>query len=400
MNVFLIPSWYPSPSNPISGIFVKEEARFLAELHPEINVVVSLHGNGDFELDLKRPATLWNTLRRYIQANGFSEETYLPNLTEINRPCLTWTSRLFNGNMRQQLEVHRKNFFHAVERFGKPDLIHAHVTYPAGWIAMQLAREFGVPYIIKECMGPFPFRTPKFVNPDGSLTRWISEPLRNAQQTIAMSPMLADGMAAYGFKRPLVIPYPVDERRFEPEVARREGRFSFFTMCGLSAEKGIPDLLRAVPLALREVPDLFFKIGGSGRLQEYMQLAKELGIEHAVEWLGPVTREDAPRRFAECSAFIMVSHLETFGMVYAEAIACGRPVIATRCGGPEFIVNDKNGLLVEVGSIEQIATAMVEMRRNVDRFDSNEIRQDFLARFSRSGVIDRIVQCYHEVLVQ
>jgi glycosyltransferase involved in cell wall biosynthesis len=400
MNVFLIPSWYPSSSNPISGIFVKEEARFLAELHPGINVVVSLHGNGDFGLDLKRPATLWGTLRRFIRASGLSEVACLPNLVEINRPRLTWTLRLFNGNLRQQIDAHRKNFLRAVERFGKPDLIHAHVTYPAGWIAMQLASEFGVPYIIKECMGPFPFRTPKFVNPDGSLTHWISEPLQNAQQTIAMSPMLADGMAAYGLKRPLVIPYPVDERRFEPEVVRRQGQFSFFTMCGLSAEKGIPDLLRAIPLALREVPDLVFRIGGPGRLQEYRQLANELGIEHAVEWLGPVSREDAPRRFAECSAFIMVSHLETFGMVYAEAIACGKPVIATRCGGPEFIVNDKNGLLVDVGNIVQIANAMVEMYRIHDRFDRNEIRQDFLVRFSRNGVIDRIVQCYREVLAK
>lgn len=398
MNVFQIPSWYPSSSRPISGIFVQEESRFIAELHPEIFTVVSLHG--DFELDLRHPSTLWSTLARYTQATGFVETGPLTNLIEINRPCLTWTPRLLNGNIERVIAAHKENFRYVTKQFGKPDLIHAHVTYPAGWIAMQLSQEFEVPYLIKECMGPFPFDTPKFINPDGSLTRWIREPLEKADQVIAMSPSLADSIANFGLRRPLVIPYPVDERRFLPGTEGRKQKFQFFTLCGLSFEKGIPDLLRAIPLALREVPDLVFKIGGSGRQQEYMQLSKDLGIDGVVEWLGPVTREAAPRYFSESSAFVMVSHLETFGMVYAEAIASGKPVIATRCGGPEFIVNEKNGFLVEVGNIEQIAKAMVEMYRSYEKFDQREIRRDFLARFSRGAIISQIVQCYEKILAE
>ncbi len=372
----------------------------MAELHPEMSVVVSLHGNGTFELDLKQPSALWKTFGSFIRASSFTEVACLPNLVEINRPCLTWTPRLLNGNMRGLVAAHKKNFLHTMERFGKPDIIHAHVTYPAGWIAMQLSQEFEVPYLIKECMGPFPFRTPKFINRDGSLTHWIREPLEKADQVIAMSPSLADSIANFGLRRPLVIPYPVDERRFLPGAEERKQKFQFFTLCGLSFEKGIPDLLRAIPLALREVPDLVFKIGGAGKQDEYMQLARELGIAGAVEWLGPVTREAAPRCFSESAAFIMMSHLETFGMVYAEAVASGKPVIATRCGGPEFIVNEKNGFLVEVGNIEQIAKAMVEMYRSYEKFDQDAIRRDFLARFSRGAIISQIVQCYEKILAE
>jgi glycosyltransferase involved in cell wall biosynthesis len=398
MNVFLIPSWYPSPTRPISGIFVKEEAQFIAELHPEISIVVSLHGQDAFGLYLKRPLSALGVLWDFIKNGKVYKTEQLPNLWVINNPCLTWSPRILEGNMRGIIDAHKKNFRYAMSHIGKPDLIHAHVTYPAGWIAMHLSKEFGVPYLIKECMGPFPFEIPMFINNDGSLTRWIHEPLENAAQVIAMSPSLADSMAGFGFKRPLVIPYPVDDRRFTPVPYVRKQKFHFFTLCGLSPEKGIPDLLRAIPLALREVPNLCFKIGGTGNEEEYKQLSQMLGIEELVEWLGPVSREDAPRYFSECDAFIMVSHLETFGMVYAEAIASGKPVIATRCGGAEFIINNENGFLVDVGNVEKIAEAMICMYRNYDKFDNKKIRQNFLTRFSRGAIVEKLIKCYEDIL--
>lgn len=400
MNVFLIPSWYPSPSQKISGIFVKEEAQFIAELHSEVSIVVSLHGQDAFGLYLKRPLAALSVLWDFIRNGRISKTEQLPNLWIINNPCLTWSPRLLEGNMGGIIEAHKKNFRYAMSHMGKPDLIHAHVTYPAGWIAMHLSKEYGVPYLIKECMGPFPFARPLFINDDGSLTRRIREPLENATQVVAMSPSLADSMVNLGFKRPLVIPYPVDDRRFAPVKYDRNQKFQFFTLCGLFPEKGIPDLLRAIPLALREEPNLFFKIGGAGREEEYKQLSQMLGVAEFVEWLGPVSREDAPRYFSESDAFIMVSHLETFGMVYAEAIASGKPVIATRCGGAEFIVNNENGFLVDVGNVEQIAEAMIDMYRNYDKFDDNLIRQGFIAKFSRCAIVEKLIKCYEDILSQ
>lgn len=399
MNIFVIPSWYPSSTQPISGVFVKEEVECLAELHPELSIVVSLDGAGDYFIDPRRPVDSLRAFRRYLSADRISITGRRPNLIEMTRPCLSWTPRVLNGNIGRLVEVHRRNFLKAMKDFGKPDLIHAHVTYPAGWIAMEIAREFNVPYLIKECMGPFPFNTPKFINADGTLTRWIREPLQNARLSIAMSPMLADSMRDFGFKRPLVIPYPVDDRRFFPAADAPTEKFHFFTLCRLSEEKGIPDLLRAISLAAREVPALAFKIGGGGKQFEYMQLARSLGIDGMVEWLGPVSREDAPQYFSACSAFVMVSHLETFGMVYAEAIASGKPVIATRCGGAEFIINEKNGILVEVGNVGQIAKAIVEMYRNHEKYDREEIRRDFMTRFSRGAVIEQIAHCYEKIMV-
>lgn len=397
MNVFVIPSWYPTFTYPISGVFVKEEVECIAEIHAELSVVVSLDGGEEYYLNPKNPLKSLKVVSTFLKADKFVSKKIRPNLIELDRPSLKWPSVIFDGNMNQQIKLHRRNFSYAIENFGKPDLIHAHVTYPAGWIAMKLAQEFGVPYIIKECMGPFPFKIRKFLDKKGALTKWIRDPLENAAEVIAMSPQLADSMAAYGLKRPLVVPYPVDERRFELVPHGKRETFQFFTLCALSAEKGIPDLLRAIPAALRKRPKLFFRIGGSGRQEEYANLAQSLGVAHVVEWLGSISRADAPNHFASCDAFIMLSHLETFGMVYAEAIASGKPVIATRCGGAEFIVNERNGFLVDVANIDQISDAIVKMCDEVDTFEASEIRNDFLSRFSRVAVVKMIVQCYKKV---
>lgn len=399
MNVFVIPSWYPSLTYPISGIFVKEEVECIAEIHAEISVAVSLDGGEEYYLNPRSPFKSFMLFLAFLTTHKFVSKRICRNLIELDRPSLKWPTFISGGNLDGQIKVHRENFIYAINNFGKPDLIHAHVTYPAGWIAMKLAQEFDVPYIIKECMGPFPFKIRKFLDKRGALTKWIRDPLEKAAEVIAMSPQLADSMAAYGLKRPLVVPYPVDERRFElvPHVKRET--FQFFTLCALSPEKGIPDLLRAIPTALSKRPALLFRIGGSGRHEEYANLAQSLGIAHAVEWLGSVSRADASKYFADCDAFIMLSHLETFGMVYAEAIACGKPVVATRCGGAEFIINENNGLLVDVANIEQISGAIVQMSDEAVRFNPDEIRNDFLDRFSRSAIVQKITQCYKEVVV-
>lgn len=399
MNVFVIPSWYPTLTYPISGVFVKEEVECIAEIYPELSVVVSLDGGEEYYLNPRAPLKLFGLIWRFLKVEKFLPRKTRQNLVELNRPSLKWPTIIFDGNMNQRINVHRQNFLYAIQEFGKPDLIHAHVTYPAGWIAMKLAQEFGVPYIIKECMGPFPFKIRRFLDRNGALTKWIRGPLENATEVIAMSPQLADSMAAFGLKRPLVVPYPVDERRFEFVPHGKREIFQFFTLCALSPEKGIPDLLRAIPTALSKRPALLFRIGGSGRHEEYANLAQSLGIAHAVEWLGSVSRADASKYFADCDAFIMLSHLETFGMVYAEAIACGKPVIATRCGGAEFIINENNGLLVDVANIEQISGAIVQMSDEAVRFNPDEIRNDFLDRFSRSAIVQKITQCYKEVVV-
>jgi glycosyltransferase involved in cell wall biosynthesis len=401
MNIFVIPSWYPSEKNPISGIFVLEEVVAIAEERPDLFIVVSIDGSNEFFCDPRSPLKILCTIFKSFWIPKLRISHLISNLVEMRAKCFGCPTSIFRGNISGLIKVHRDNFIKAAELYGKPQIIHAHVTYPAGWIAMTLSQEFKIPYVIKECMGPFPFQKKHFIDRNGKLTKWIRDPLKKAQQVIVMSQFLANLIKAHDLPVHKIIPYPVDEKKFKslPNVASSfPGRVSFFTLCSLSHEKGIDDLLQGIAIAVLEEPDIFFTIAGAGPLKYYKNLASSLGISKHIKWLGPVTREVAIQNFNQSDAFIMLSHFDTFGMVYVEALAMGKPIIATRCGGPEEMVIEINGLLVDIGDISAISSAIVQMSRTYFKYDALAIRADFMARFSRTKIINDIVKCYQEIL--
>jgi glycosyltransferase involved in cell wall biosynthesis len=280
-----------------------------------------------------------------------------------------------------------------MDRVELVDIIHAHVSYPGGYIASLLSREFGIPYVLTEHMSPFPF--PGLMR-NGSPRNEISEAFDNASATIAVSKSLAERIASFGYQTPKVIPNVIDERRFQIGDPSRK-KFVFFTLGGLSSQKGIDVLLQSIA-KWNPPPDQFeFRIGGDGpQRSEYKKLADKLRVSDRVRWLGPVSRDDAPRLFQECHAFVMPSRHETFGVVFAEAIASGKPIIATKCGGPESIANDSNGILVEIGDVQGLVTAMKDVAKDIESYSPDAIRLDFMNRFSRQAVVPQLLSVYED----
>lgn len=394
MNLFIIPSWYPNPVQPIAGIFTREQAEALADLAPDVRVMVSTWGHdaGCFTPRLLRQSL---TALRWRLKQRADRITLRNGVHEIFNPALTWSHRLPFGGTRRLLAVNRKNLQLAIKTYGGVDLMHAHVSYPAGYVASVLSREFDIPYVLTEHMSPFPF--PSLMR-RGQPMPEIDQAFASAAEAIAVSPSLAERIGSFGYAAPCVIPNVVDERRFAPSAPCAD-KFVFFTLCGLSDQKGIDQLLHAIAL-WNPSPDRFeFRIGGDGPMRSaYQALAQQLGVADRMRWLGAVSREDAPQLFRDCHVYVMPSRHETFGVVFAEAIATGKPVIATRCGGPEFIVNDTNGMLVEVGDVPGLSVAMQAMAGNWSHYSPLAIRQDFERRFSRPAVVDQLLSLYRRVL--
>lgn len=395
MNIFLIPSWYPSVNNHLSGIFTKEQAVALAEAYPSHNVGISLWGQKS-ESNLLWAKDHFKNLKKlflYLFQKP-TEKALGKNCLEFYSPALTWTNSLLEGNIKNIIRANEQNLQMFEARFGKATLIHAHVAFPAGYIAMQLARKYGLPYIITEHMSPFPL--PSFLKIEKRLSR-IKDSLQHAQFVISVSPHAAADIKQKTGVQPLCIPNLVNETLFTHlQVPPSSFPFTFFTLCGLLPQKGIPDLLKAI--ALLDTKEVVFRIGGEGEYaQEYKQLAEALKVSHKIHWLGELSRIEAAEEFQKCHTFVLPSIHESMGVVYAEAVACGKPIIATRCGGPEFIVNQENGLLVEVNSPEQLAGAMSSMIKNYNQYQPETIRKDFLARFSSAVITKKIFSVYEAV---
>jgi glycosyltransferase involved in cell wall biosynthesis len=400
MNLFIIPSWYPHRCYPWEGVFLIEQARAIAETRQSWNVGLSLWGQGEGFLSTahlaRSPRCLFEAL-----ALRAGEHALAPNLVEFLSPALWWPERAFGGNKGALVVANRRNLERAVRRFGAVDVIHAHVSYPAGWLAMRLSEETGIPYVVTEHMGPFPL--PVYARGDGRLKDILRAPLERATARLAVSPMLAETIAGHGIAAPEFIPNLIDERLYRSAPPAEDEPFTFFTLCAMDPGKGVSDLLKGAArfladLPARDRPRARFRIGGDGPLLgAHQREARDLGLDGCVAWLGQLPREEAREEFARCDCFVLTSRHESFGIVFVEAGACGRPVIATRCGGPETIVTPENGVLVGVGDLEGIAGALRFLFENARAYDAAAIRRQTIERYGREAVVARLEAVYRRV---
>jgi glycosyltransferase involved in cell wall biosynthesis len=168
--------------------------------------------------------------------------------------------------------------------------------------------------------------------------------------------------------------------------------------------KGVSDLLKAAArffgdLPERDRPRVRFRIAGDGPLlAQHRREARELRLDSCVTWLGQLPRERVREEFARCDCFVLTSRHESFGIVFVEAGASGKPVIATRCGGPEAIVTPENGVLLGVGDLEGVAGALRVMFESGRNYDAEQIRRQTVERYGREAVVSRLEAVYRRVI--
>ena len=392
MNIFIIPSWYPTKVEPVNGIFVKEQAEALAENFPGSNFIISHCEN--FYLSVTKPAELIKVFKFFSKSKA-EEIKIKPNLFEFYNPAVTYSEKL-GGEINNIVKAHSENFKHALNKFGKIDIIHAHVSYPAGYAAMKLKNKFKVPYIITEHMGPFPFDI--FIV-DGKISDKISEPLSNANGIIAVSKYLSEKINSFGIKGSVVIPNMVNEELFYPvKKEKNSDAVNFLTVSALIESKGIKELLDAILLSGKTSSNKFI-IAGNGPLGNFAdEFILKNNLSQKVILIRNPSRHSLIKLFQECDAFILPSRLESFGIVYVESMACGKPVIATDSGGPADFVNSETGILVSSENIMEIENAILSMTENIHSYNPEAIRKFFLENFSRKVVCSEIFSLYKEVI--
>jgi glycosyltransferase involved in cell wall biosynthesis len=168
--------------------------------------------------------------------------------------------------------------------------------------------------------------------------------------------------------------------------------------------KGQVELVRAIALVQKAVPEVVLLLvgqdypAGSNHSAELKELAEELGIGEHVVFVGQ--RSDIPRMMAASDVFAMPSFAEPFGLVYAEALAMQRPVVALGDGGtPEVVEHGKSGLLSPSGNIEELAGNLVTLLRDADlrRSFGEYGRRQVLERFTPMRMANDVAALYRSL---
>ncbi len=98
------------------------------------------------------------------------------------------------------------------------------------------------------------------------------------------------------------------------------------------------------------------------------------------------------------NCFVLPTRYEAFGAVLIEAMATGLPVIATRSGGPDHIVSEDNGLLIEPENVAELAGAMKQMILRNQDYSGDRIRANTLERYGQSKVMNQYHQIFRQLL--
>jgi len=198
-----------------------------------------------------------------------------------------------------------------------------------------------------------------------------------------------------------VVPEPIDlaewRRRFAAAKRRAPSRPTVLAVARTYPRKRLDDLLRAAALLRRRIPDVQVRIVGDGPMSDDLRrLSTELGLDGVAALLGEVSRAELSVEYVSADCFCLPTIQEGFGLVFAEAMAAGLPVVACRAAAvPEIVADGQTGLLVNPRRPDELASAMEKLLMD------DGLRNDFADRARRrveAYDLDRVARAFMEVL--
>jgi glycosyltransferase involved in cell wall biosynthesis len=257
----------------------------------------------------------------------------------------------------------------------RPDVVHAHMPPAELYARLALLGDSRTPYVVSK------HNDERFFAGPGSvwLSRWAA---RRASSVIAISDAVRQYMVRRGVHRPariVTIHYGMDAGPYRAVTPAETGAlraawgvppdtFLVGTVARLAPQKALHVLLEGFALYLKSaaVPARLAVVG-RGPLEETLKAhAKKLGIESAVVWGG--FRSDIPTVMKAFDAFALTSVYEGFGLVLLEAMAAGKPVVATQVSAiPEVVADGLTGILIPPGEPQALAAALSRLEVREER---------------------------------
>jgi glycosyltransferase involved in cell wall biosynthesis len=273
--------------------------------------------------------------------------------------------RLGNTPIDLGLRAH----IHRTIRSVRPDVVVAHTPVPyAAEMAYLAARRNRIPFVVTYHAGALRGSRP-LLAAVARLHRSTLERrmLANAQGLIAVGAYVRDHALGRHRDRVQIVSPGVDTQRYTPAGRVEAASILFVGPVSTSYRwKGLDVLWDAFQIVRRSLPEARLTIVGDGdRLQEFTDKARQDG--RAVRLAGRVSEDRLIDEYRQASVVVLPSttDAESFGMVLAEANACGRPVVASRIGGiPDFVRDADNGLLADAGDVTDLADKLLTLLRD------------------------------------
>lgn len=380
MRIGVLTTLFPTIAHPTAGIYVKEELDHLSRL-------------ADVRLIVAYPNHRWFAEKR----SGLVATSY-PVMTTF---ALSFPRgilhRFYPASLALSFSRAARGFFDGC------DVIHAHNGFAEGVAAVKAF--YGHKPVVVTVHGT----DVNMFAMKPSLRPSIISALNDASHVICVGTDLKRKLTGMGVSTAMtVVPNGIDTELLgtgdKYESAAKLGldpvRKRVLFAGNFVPVKGIEYLIRAVPAVLGAFPDCEFVLVGAHPGEKdrtkYRREIDRTGAAGNVRIVDRVPHETLPLWMRAADVLAVPSLNEGFGLVAAEALACGRPVVATRSGGPEDIVVDRTGRLVPTGDPDALAEALISVLNGEGVGDAEFLAESAGSRFSYEVVTRRLLAVLRE----
>lgn len=241
---------------------------------------------------------------------------------------------------------------------------------------------------------------------------FISLVMNSSDAITAPSQDLANHANEQGCKKRIeIIPHGVDIEKFRScingQVTRenlgiKDDEIMILSLQRLSSRKRLEFVLNAIPMVVKENPNVKFVLGGSGPDREKLEsMAKMLNINENVLFTGFIPAETLPALYSACDVFLLHTTYEAFGLVLAEASATGKPIISTSVGAiPEVVEDGMTGLLVRPMDSRALANAILKLSgdKNLRAEMGKAGKQNALSKYNWDNLTEKYINVYRNVI--
>ena len=371
----IIPSWYPTDEQPLNGIFVQKHVEAISGFR---NVVVMYVTGAETERTQER--TICDSYVRYTHYYAESSSRGLNQLKYI------WS----------QIKAYR----YIVDKYGRPELLHLHVIFPAGMFVYLLLLLYNIPLIITEHWTGYTDEDGRYMKLP-AVARMITEVLfKKAKKVSLVSDYFKQVILKLGLvdEKKLVTVYntlnkPATKYLYTHDKAQK----ALYVGNLIDEQKNISVLINAVEIVTKKYPSfLLTMVGGGIETDKFIKMAEDKGLlEKNISFKGYIANAQLTAIYQEHGFFILTSNFETFNIAAAEAMLSGLTVVSTRCGGPSEFVNEHTGIWIEHNTPADAAKAIMEMIARRSKFDSDRIARETQDKFSDETIRAQLMELYN-----
>ena len=391
MNVLHLLSWFPTPDDPTLGNFCVRMIDALPEDCHSVILSVCDGKNMTKSFEVKEiPGAHHTHVQIYIRP---------PKINAIRK--------------LKMLRMYQYGLKYIKKHFFNPDLIHLHVTYPLGQVALLWKKLFGYRYVLTEHWTIYQPQNKDVLV--GKLKRKIVKIANNAELIMPVSLDLQRCMEGHGVHNRFQVIYNLVntdmftlrqptciDSSLRTDLCRNDMHCRKKRMLHISTlrdeAKNFSGILRTIVRLRQQREDFELHVIHDYDAPEFKTFVKEHHLEDFVIFHGKKTSAEVAQAYQEADLFVLFSNFENLPCVIVEAFASGVPVLSTAVGGIAEILSPERGILIPSGDENALLQGMNTMLDRCHEYDREAIREYAIKTFAAQNIGQQIFEEYKKVM--